>query len=208
MNPMRGDPLRRALWLHVFGLWKNSILLLEPLVPLYRDSAEFYNLLGSGFLRSGDFRTAKTYLARAHQIAPSDRGLSMKLVAAQLGSGEAGESAALCLDLLEKNPGDKPAARAMELMRKGEGRPRGRQNGSGSKEAPEYSYRALMSILPAERCSLIRTALGVAGSSLILVIVLVFLLSNALSVRDGGLRQGIDPIRRGRTNESGSAESE
>ncbi len=117
MSRMKDDPLAKARRLHAFGRWKKLTLLLEPMIPLYRNSAEFYRLLGSSFLRLEDYLAAVTYLNRAQQLAPSDRDICLCLVAALVARGDDAAAAGLCLGILEGSPDDPYARRAMDIIR-------------------------------------------------------------------------------------------
>jgi hypothetical protein len=100
------------------------IALLEPQVPVYRESARFYFLLGSSCLRAGDAGGAGTYLKRAESLSPIDADILLALAALEIRRGDSKKAVDYYLRVLEARPGDRLAARGLSALRT-EGRPEG-----------------------------------------------------------------------------------
>jgi len=121
---MARTALDRAERLFKAGRYSELVNLLEPQVPVYRESLRFYYLLGSSCLRSGDPGGGMTYLKRAEQLAPSDRDTMLALAALQVRRGETQKAIEYYLRVLEDRPGDRKAASCLAILRK-EGSPEG-----------------------------------------------------------------------------------
>ncbi len=100
------------------GRHAEVIGLLESRLPLFRESHEYYYLLGASCLRTGDVGGANTYLRRAEQLDPRDADTKLCLAALHLRHGETEKAVALYLRVLEDRPRDRLARRNMELLRK------------------------------------------------------------------------------------------
>lgn len=114
--------LDRAERLFAAGRYSEVVSLLEPQVPVYRDSPRFYYVLGSACLRVGDQGGANAYLRRAEQLDPSDRDTVLALAALDLRKGDSDKAIAAYLRVLDEAPSDRIALLALSLMRK-EGSP-------------------------------------------------------------------------------------
>ncbi len=99
------------------GKWGELINLLEPQVPLYRDSFKFYYLLGLACLYTGDIGGAQSYVRRAGQIDPSDLDIMLCQAALELRRGNTPGAIDLYLRVLEERPGDRLAKGALDLIR-------------------------------------------------------------------------------------------
>ncbi|MFZ2636510.1 MAG: tetratricopeptide repeat protein [Rectinemataceae bacterium] len=115
-DPSR-DSLKRARFLIATRRYAEAAGLLEPLLPLYRDSSEFYRTLGKACLGSGDSGGAFTYLSRAEQLKPGDSGTLADLAELHAGRGEPDKAAALCLRILDDRPGERRAKRLLSSLR-------------------------------------------------------------------------------------------
>jgi tetratricopeptide (TPR) repeat protein len=100
------------------------ISLLEPQVPVYRDSARFYYLLGASCLRTGDIGGAATYLKRAESLAPLDIDVLLALSALEVRRGDSKKAVDGYLRVLELKPGERRAIRGLNILRT-EGGPEG-----------------------------------------------------------------------------------
>lgn len=100
------------------GRHADVIGLLESRLPLFRESHEYYYLLGASCLRTGDIGGANTYLRRAEQLDPLDADTKLCLAALHLRHGETEKAAALYLRVLEDKPGDRLARHCMDVLRK------------------------------------------------------------------------------------------
>lgn len=116
--------LDRAEGLFSSGRFSELISLLEPQVPVYRESQRFYYLLGSSCLRSGDPGGATTYLKRAEQLSPSNLDVMLALAALCVRKGETDKAVEYYLRVLEDAPGNRKAGACLAVLRK-EGGPEG-----------------------------------------------------------------------------------
>lgn len=115
---MASSFLDRAARLAARGKNAELVALLEPQLPLYRDSRRFYQLLGVACLRAGDASGAHTYLKRADQLDPGDPLTMLGLAALHLRRAETDKAAALYLAVLERRPRDRVAQEALAFMRR------------------------------------------------------------------------------------------
>jgi tetratricopeptide (TPR) repeat protein len=119
---MSRTALDRAERLFAAGRNAEVIALLEPQVPVYRESPRFYYILGTSCLRSGDSGGASAYLKRAEQLDPASVDIELALAALDLRKGETDKAIASYLHVLDERPGDRVARRALALL-KTEGSP-------------------------------------------------------------------------------------
>ena len=115
---MARSALDKAARLAARGRHAEIVSLLEPQLPIYRESPRFYYLLGSACLRSGDSGGAYTYLKRAEQLDRTDADTKLALAALHLRRAETERAVALYLEALELRPRDPVAARALAFMRR------------------------------------------------------------------------------------------
>lgn len=115
---MARTALDRAERLFAAARHADIIPLLEPQVPVYRESSRFYYLLGSACLNAGDAGGAFTYLKRAEQLAPESVDVSLALAALHVRRGETEKAVAIYLSVLERKPGHRAARRALSILRK------------------------------------------------------------------------------------------
>lgn len=116
--------LDRAERLFAAARHAELISLLEPQVPVYRESARFYYLLGASCLRTGDIGGAGTYLKRAESLAPLDTDVILALAALDLRKGDSKKAVDGYLRVLELKPGDRMAEKGLSTIRT-EGSPEG-----------------------------------------------------------------------------------
>ena len=121
---MARTALDRAEGLFRAGRYAELVSLLEPQLPVYRESQRFYYLLGSSCLRSGDPGGGATYLKRAEQLAPSNPDTMLALAALAVRKGETEKAIEYYLHILEDRPGDRRARACLAILRK-EGSPEG-----------------------------------------------------------------------------------
>ena len=96
----------------------DAIHLLEPEVVRFHDSFTFYYLLANACLRSADFGGALTYFRRAREIKLTDPGVLLGLAVLHLRRGETDRSVELYLEVLEKEPKNRKARKALNVIRK------------------------------------------------------------------------------------------
>ena len=110
--------LDRAARLSARGKYGEVVVLLEPQLPIYRESARYYQLLGSACLRTGDSGGAYTYLKRAEQLDPRNVDTVLCLAALHLRRGETQKAIELYLQAQELRPDDALAAKSLAFMRR------------------------------------------------------------------------------------------
>jgi tetratricopeptide (TPR) repeat protein len=96
----------------------ETIRLLEPEVVRYHDSFRYYYILAYSCLLAGDFGGALTYFRRAREIRMRDPAILIGLAALHLRRGETDRAVDLYLDVLDKEPRNRLADRALNVVRK------------------------------------------------------------------------------------------
>jgi tetratricopeptide (TPR) repeat protein len=96
----------------------EAIRLLEPEVVRYHDSFRYYYLLAIACLRSGDFGGALTYFRRAREIKMREPSVLLGLAVLHLRRGETDRAVELYLETLEKDPKNRRAKKALQVIRK------------------------------------------------------------------------------------------
>jgi tetratricopeptide (TPR) repeat protein len=117
---MPGSVLARGKQLYRKHRFSRVIALLEPEVFQYRESHEYYSLLGFSCLHTGDFGGAYSYLKRADQLRPGDVDVRLGIAAVHLKRNETSEALRLWLEVLEKDPTNKKAKRGLDVVRRAE----------------------------------------------------------------------------------------
>lgn len=112
------DLLRQAWGLYKRGQFASALGQLEAQVFQFREDPEFFRILGLCCLQSGDWKGGETYLQRSKQLddlvhRDTLRGL-LVLAARQKNYAEALK---LALQMLDRNPDDRLAKRAMNQMK-------------------------------------------------------------------------------------------
>jgi len=116
---MKLDPiLTKASRLARSGKYEAVIRLLQPEVNRYHGSFHYYYLLGVSCLHSGDTGGALTYFRLAHDTNRKNPLAILGLAVLYLRRGETDRSVDLYLDVLELNPKNRTAKRAMKFIRK------------------------------------------------------------------------------------------
>jgi len=116
---MKGRGLGDARRLYRARKFPEVIRILEPEVFRYRESFEYFTLLGFSCLHTGDVGGAQSYIGRARQLKKDDVSVMLGLAAIHLRRGE-NESAVKCwLEVLEEQHANPTARRGLELLRKG-----------------------------------------------------------------------------------------
>ncbi len=115
---MARSVLDRAAALAARGKFGEAVALLEPQLPIYRESHRFYFILGSACLRCNDSGGAWTYLKRAEQLEPSHRDTLLLIAALHLRRAETQKAIEYYLRVLEEHPGEQLAARSLAFLRR------------------------------------------------------------------------------------------
>ena len=116
---MKLDPiLFKASKLVRSGKYEAAIRTLEPEVNRYHGSFRYYYLLGSSCLRTGDFGGALTYFRLAHDTKMRDPLAILGLAVLYLRRSETDRAVDYYLEVLEADPKNRVAKKAMKVIRK------------------------------------------------------------------------------------------
>ena len=116
---MRLDPiLTKTSRLARSGKHEAAIQILQPEVSHYRGSYRYYYLLGSCYLYSGDTGMARTYFQLAHEANRRDPLSLLGLAVLYLRRGEIDRAVDFYLEVLDIDPKNKIARKAMMMIRK------------------------------------------------------------------------------------------
>jgi hypothetical protein len=116
---MKGKGLGEARRLFRTRKFPDVIRILEPEVFRHRESFDYFFLLGSSCLHTGDLGGAFSYLSRARQLSPDNVSALLALAAIQFRRHETEDAIKRWLEVLELDPGNKVARRGMDLLRRG-----------------------------------------------------------------------------------------
>jgi tetratricopeptide (TPR) repeat protein len=98
--------------------FSQVIRLLESQIFRFRNNAEFYSLLGSACLYTGDLGGAESYLQRSEQLNPEDAVPRLGLAAVAYKRGNIEEAIKSWLEIIDREPGNRQALRALGVVRK------------------------------------------------------------------------------------------
>ncbi len=109
--------LKKAYRLYKSKKFSEVIRLLESQIFRFRNNSEFYSLLGSACLYSGDFGGAESYLKRAEQLNIEDVQALLGLAAINIKRSEIEEAVKKWLKILDLEPGNPTARNGLNLIR-------------------------------------------------------------------------------------------
>jgi len=116
---MKLDPiLTKASRYARSGKFEAAIRTLEPEINRYHGSFYYYYILGSSCLRTGDFGGALTYFRLAHETKRREPMAILGLAALYLRRGETERAVDYYLDILEIDPKNHTAQKAMKIIRR------------------------------------------------------------------------------------------
>lgn len=115
---MKGD-LKKAAKLYRGRKYTKLIRLLEPQIFRFRQSYDFYFLIGMACLHTGDLGGASTYLQRALGLKPQDVDAQLGLAIVHLHRQEVQEAIRCYLEILDDNPKNRQAQRGLDFIKKG-----------------------------------------------------------------------------------------
>jgi len=115
---MPTDVLKSAGKLFRKRKFSQVIRLLEQQIFRFRDSSEFYLLLGNSCLFSGDYGGADSYLKRAAQLRSNHVNTLLGLAAVALKRAHTEEAINNWLKVLDLEPNNRTARRGLDLVRK------------------------------------------------------------------------------------------
>lgn len=113
---MAGD-LGRAARLFRNERHTEVIRLLEPQIFRFRESFDFYHMLGVSCFHTGDLSGAFSYLKRANQIKPEDTKTLLALALIHLKRGELSEAIEQWLAVQDAEPGNRFAKRGLNFLK-------------------------------------------------------------------------------------------
>ncbi|MGP1588094.1 MAG: tetratricopeptide repeat protein [Treponemataceae bacterium] len=93
------------------------VTLLEPLVFEYRDSFQFFYILGLSCLYLNDIKGAETYFKRARQMKLNDVNLILAQAVLFLKRGAIDKALEQCLDALDLDPTNKYVLRFLDMIK-------------------------------------------------------------------------------------------
>lgn len=110
--------LRQAWLLYKQGRFAASLASLEPRVFQFRDDPEFFRIMGLCCLRLGDWKGGETYLQRSRQLDDAvHRDTLVGLMAVAARKKDYPEALKTVLALLDRDPEDKTAKKAMAQLK-------------------------------------------------------------------------------------------
>lgn len=116
---MRARNLGDARRLFRARRFPEVIRLLEPEVFRFRESADYFLMLGTACLHTGDLGGATSYLNRARQLKPGSVTALLGLAAVHFKRAETEPALKLWLEALDEDPRNPVALRGMNLLRRG-----------------------------------------------------------------------------------------
>ena len=114
---MADQELKKAQVLFKRRKFSTVISMLEPRVIDYRDSFDFFYMLGVSCLYMGDMGAAKDYFHRCETIGGTNVPLMVAQAAMFLRRGDTNQAVETYLNILDYEPGNKIASRAMTFIR-------------------------------------------------------------------------------------------
>ena len=116
---MKGKGLGEARKLFRARKFPDVIRLLEPEVFRYRESFDYFWLLGFSCLHTGDLGGAFSYISRAHQLQHDDISSLLGMAAIHFRRAENEGAIKRWLEVLELQPANAVARRGLDLLRRG-----------------------------------------------------------------------------------------
>ena len=114
---MAKDVLTEARKLMRLRFFEKAIITLEARSSYYEDNFDYYLLLAIAYLYTGDTGSATVYFQKARQIRLTDTDLLLGQAALFLRRGDTARAIQYYLDILEYDPQNKIAHKAMEFIR-------------------------------------------------------------------------------------------
>lgn len=118
MKRGKSKGLRKAARLYRRRKYTQAINLLEPQVFMYRDSWQYYQILGMSCLYTGDYAGAYSYLRRAFDIDPERNETLLGIGAVLLRRRQLDLAIQNYLDMLDQSPQHRRARRALQWIRR------------------------------------------------------------------------------------------
>jgi hypothetical protein len=116
---MKAASLAEARQLYRARRFADVIRVLEPDVFKFRESFEYFQLLGFSCLHAGDLGGAFSYISRARQLVDDDVSVLLGLAAVHFRRAENETALKRWLEVLEIQPENPTARRGLEILRRG-----------------------------------------------------------------------------------------
>ena len=114
---MVSDVLEIARKYMAMRQFDRAVKLLEGRSEIYEQNFDYYLLLAISYLYAGDFGTASTYFQRARNIKLTDTNLLLGQAILFLRRGDTGRALTYYLEIIDNEPENKIALKAMEFIR-------------------------------------------------------------------------------------------
>ena len=114
---MAGKDLKRAKKLLKRKRFTDVIRMLEPQVFRFRQNSEYYYILGTAYLYTGDISGASTYLKRVVQLKPGHTDALLEIAAIDLKQGQNQKAIETWLDILQLDNSNKIARRSLNMLK-------------------------------------------------------------------------------------------
>lgn len=160
-----GGELRKAAQLYRGRRYSALIRLLEPQIFQYRESFQFYYLLGMACLYTGDVAGAHSYLRRANQLNPENTDAMVAIALTSLKRQEIPEAIQMWLAVQDLRPRNKIARRGLNFVKR---------NPDPGRLAELLDGRRMRSLLPptgALMRAFPRVLIGLAAAALLVFLV-------------------------------------
>lgn len=120
MKQKKRSDLAQARLLFAKKKYGRVISLLSPQIFLYRKDASYHELLGYACLYTGDFGGAYSYFQRVRDLEPQRIDSLLGLAVVMLRRRKITEALRIWLEILDIDPANKKALRALEMAKKSE----------------------------------------------------------------------------------------
>ncbi|MFW5727135.1 MAG: tetratricopeptide repeat protein [Spirochaetota bacterium] len=115
---MGGNDLKKAYKLYRRKKYTQILQLLESQIFRYRQSFQFYYLLGMSCLYTGDFSGAESYLQRALSLKPGNKNALLGIAAVHLKQQKTSEALKDWFEVIDQDPKNSQANRGLAVVRK------------------------------------------------------------------------------------------
>jgi hypothetical protein len=115
---MGGNDLKKAYKLYRRGKYTQILQLLESQIFRYRQSFQFYYLLGMSCLYTGDFSGAESYLQRALSLKPGNTHALLGIAAVHLKQQKTSEALKDWFEVIDKEPKNRHANKGLAVVRR------------------------------------------------------------------------------------------
>lgn len=115
---MGGNDLKKAYKLYRRKKYTQILQLLESQIFRYRQSFQFYYLLGMACLYTGDFSGGESYLQRALSLKPGNKNALLGIAAVHLKQQKTSEALKDWFEVIDQDPKNRQANRGLAVVRR------------------------------------------------------------------------------------------